>query len=85
MVALIWCDHRAADRLDRRGAYNPNVFGPRTDLGTGAELSEARRRGEWEGSAPHLALLVEEDSEEIRWLGAHGGDGPLPIGTASSR
>lgn len=77
MVALIWCDHFAADRLERRGAYNPNVFERGANLGTGAELSEARRRREWEGSAPHLALLVNEDWEEIRWLGRARGGRPI--------
>jgi len=74
MVALIWCDYFAADRLDRR-TPDPPIFSKRgPDLGTGAGLSEAWRRGVWEGSAPHLALLVEQDSEEIRWLGrARGG------------
>ena len=74
MVALIRCDQSVADRLDRRGAYNPSFFGRGAVLGTGAEFTEARRRGDWEGAEPHLALMIEEDAQEIRWLGrAQGG------------
>ena len=69
MVALIRCDQFVADRLDRRGAYNLSFFGRGAVLGTGAELTEARRRGDWEGSEPHLALMIEEEEQEIRWLG----------------
>lgn len=56
MVALLRCDFKIADFLDRR-----SVFGGHMDF------SEAWRRGTWNGPKAHLALLLYE--EDVRWLG----------------
>ena len=60
MVAILQC-YEVAERLELRSLS-----------GEPLEFSEAWRHGTWEGSKPHLALLVMEG--EVGWLGrAQGG------------
>lgn len=58
MVAVFWCDADIEDRLERRVVFG----GPK-------EFTEAWRTGSWKGAEPHLALLVEDDGANVRWLG----------------
>src|SRR5688500_5577799 len=56
MVAILHCDWQLEVQIS-------DLVGG----GDVASYSEARRRHEWQGAGPHLAILVAEG--RIRWLG----------------